>query len=295
MSIRVLLCTLFVSLMTVFAIADEPQPAGPSTTQPARRFNLEKLRALRGNRGDNAADLSKLKTLSWKIGDDTREALVYIPPNANKKSPVVFAFHGHGGNMNYSARKFAIHELWPEAVCVYPQGLPTAVPVIDKEGKMPGWQKYAGDGNDRDLAFFDAMMKTLKADYSIDESHVFVMGHSNGGFFTYTLWAARGEQIAAVAPLAANINPRDMKLFKPKPVFHVAGEKDPLVKFDLQERTIDFDKKLNGVDAAGKPADDLCTEYASKTGTPVITMIHPGGHEIPDGAMKNIVEFFKRF
>ncbi|CAN5510041.1 hypothetical protein BH10PLA1_BH10PLA1_10360 [soil metagenome] len=299
MSTRILLCTMLVVLTAVLAIADDtsPQSAGPSTTQPARRSNFgQRLREMRAKKVDSNVDVSKLKHLTWKVGDDTRAALVYLPPAAaGKRPPVVFAFHGHGGNMNYSARKFAIHELWPEAICVYPQGLPTAVPVIDVDGKKNGWQKYVGDQNDRDLAFFDAMMKTLKADYQMDESHVFVMGHSNGGFFSYVLWAARGDEITALAPIAANINPRDLKLFKPKPVFHIAGEKDPLVKFDLQERTIEQDKKLNGCDVKGKPIGDLCTEYASKTGTPVVTMIHPGGHEVPDGAMKRIVEFFKRF
>jgi hypothetical protein len=37
-----------------------------------------------------------------------REALVYTPPAAKTtSSPVVFAFHGHGGTMQHAVAKFA--------------------------------------------------------------------------------------------------------------------------------------------------------------------------------------------
>ena len=49
-------------------------------------------------------------------------------------SPVVFAFHGHGGNMKYAATKFAYQKHWPEAIAVYMQGTLT-----DMQGKLPGW------------------------------------------------------------------------------------------------------------------------------------------------------------
>ena len=56
----------------------------------------------------------------------TREALVYAPATTKTDpSPVVFAFHGHGGTMKFAATKFAYHKHWPEAIAVYMQGLKT--------------------------------------------------------------------------------------------------------------------------------------------------------------------------
>ena len=244
---------------------------------------------------EKPADSSALKKLTWKVGGDTREALVYVPTETKpgEKRPLVFAFHGHGGRAEYSARKFAFHKHWPEAVCVYPLGLPTAVPVIDPEGKRSGWQKFVGDQKDRDLEFFDAMLKTLLADYKIDEQRIYSAGHSNGGYFTYILCAARGDKFAAAAPVAATLSLRDFKNQKPLPLLHVAGEADQIVRFGGQERTMAQIRKLNGCDAEGKPAGKWCTQYGSASGPPVVTFIHPGGHEIPDGAPERIVEFFK--
>jgi polyhydroxybutyrate depolymerase len=240
---------------------------------------------------ERASDPNELKKVTWKVGGDTREALVYNP--SDTKNPVIFAWHGHGGTSNFAARKFAFHKLWPEAIVVYPQGLPTPAPLVDPEGKRSGWQKSVGDQGDRDLKLFDAMLKTCLSDYGGDEARVFSAGHSNGGFFTYLLASARPGKLAAIAPVAGTITPRIVRNLKPIPVLHVAGEKDPLVKYNLQERTIERMRELNGCDKQGKPSGKYCTEYTSKEGPPVVAFLHPGGHEMPDGSPERIAQFFK--
>ena len=87
-----------------------------------------------------------------------RQALIHVPAGkAQTPAPVVFVFHGHGGSMAPASRAFGLHTLWPDAIIVYPQGLPTSG-MTDPEGKLPGWQKSPGDYADRDLKFFDAML-----------------------------------------------------------------------------------------------------------------------------------------
>jgi len=232
------------------------------------------------------------KELTLKIGDLERTALVYAPADAAEGlHPLIFAFHGHGGTARLSAR-WNYQELWPAAIVVYPQGVPTPGRLTDPEGKRNGWQHSAGDQDDRDLKFFDALLAKLKADYKVDEKRIFCTGHSNGGGFTYLLWGERGDVFAAVAPTAAAAL-RQKSDWKPKPAFHLAGENDPLVKFAWQQITIDRVRKLNGCDETGKPAGEFCTEYPSSTGTPQVTYIHPGGHEFPKDAPVRIVQFFQ--
>jgi polyhydroxybutyrate depolymerase len=230
------------------------------------------------------------------VGDDKREALIYVPAKSDKPPPVVFAFHGHGGTARHAARTFAYHTHWPEAVCVYMQGLPTPGQLTDPEGKKAGWQAKAGDQGDRDLKFFDEVLKTLKKDHAIDDKRVYSTGHSNGGGFTYLLWAQRGDVFAAVAPSAAAA--RYAKDLKPKPCLHVTGEKDPLVKPEWQKATTDAVRKVNGCDADGKSwekAGKLAgTVYESKGGTPFVAVVGPGGHEFPSDAPKLIVQFFQQ-
>jgi polyhydroxybutyrate depolymerase len=233
----------------------------------------------------------------WTVDGVQREALVYVPANAKTSpTPVVFAFHGHGGSMRQASRSFAYHTLWPEAIVVTMQGLPTPGAITDPEGKRAGWQKYRGDQDDRDLKFFDAVLASLKADYQVDPKRIYATGHSNGGSFTYLLWAERAETFAAFAPSAA-VPGRSMKDLKPKPALHVAGENDELVKYPFQKRTMDAVRKLNGTETEGKPwakeGDLVATLYPSKSGTPFVTAIYPGGHRAPREAPAMIVKFFQ--
>jgi polyhydroxybutyrate depolymerase len=189
------------------------------------------------------------KKVEWKVDDNRREALV-VASSSSEPAPLVFVWHGHGGTMRHAANTMGFHKQWPDAVVVYPQGLPTPGALTDPEGKLPGWQKIAGDQSDRDLKFFDEMLKSLKKDHKIDEKRIYSTGHSNGGAFTYLLWSQRGDVFAAVAPSAAG--GRAVQGIKPLPCLHVMGESDPLVRPELQKRTLDVVKKTNGCDAEGK-------------------------------------------
>jgi polyhydroxybutyrate depolymerase len=236
--------------------------------------------------------LPGLVRLELKVEETPRTALVYAPATAREKAaPLVFVWHGHGGGMTQAALSFAMHRHWPEAICVYPQGLPTPGPLTDPEGKRTGWQHAAGEQGDRDFKFFDALLTKLKTDYKVDEKRVYSTGHSNGGQFTYLLWAERGDKFAAVAPSGAVMNrPRQLK---PKPVMHLAGEKDDLVKFRWQGLMMQAVRRSNGCDAAGTAWGEHSTLYASKAGAPVVTYIYPGGHEFPREAVPQIVKFLK--
>lgn len=262
------------------ALAQSPAnaPTTAPTSRPAQRAA--------------ARDGPELARRTWTLEGEERFALLHVPREAARTdAPVVFAFHGHGGSARQAARSFRMHAEWPEAIVVYMQGLPTPGRLVDPEGKRNGWQNRAGVLGDRDLKFFDAVLATLKAEYRIDARRIYAMGHSNGGGFTYLLWRERPDVFAAFAPSgaftlqAANLAPR--------PVMHIAGRKDELVKFEWQQRTIDAVRKLNGCAGEGEPWGRDCTLYPSKSGTPLVTMIYNGSHRYPAEAPALIAKFFR--
>ena len=230
----------------------------------------------------------------WTVDGVLRQALVYVSPQAKTNAtPVIFVFHGHGGNMALSVMSFGIHNLWPESLVVYPQGLNTPGSLVDLEGKRSGWQHAVGGQGDRDLKFFDAMLATLHEQYRVDDKRVYATGPSNGGYFTYLLWAARGDRLAAVAPSAAS-GIALLPDLKPKPVLHIAGQTDPLVKFAWQQTTMDGLRKINECgEGQAWENEPGCTLYPSKLGAPVVTCLHPGGHVFLRSTPAVIVKFFK--
>ncbi len=228
---------------------------------------------------------------TWTVDGVEREALVHLPAGAEKGGlPVVFVFHGHGGTAAHAARTMAIHALWPEAIVVYPQGLKTPGQLTDRSGRQPGWQGSAGDEGDRDLKFFDTMLADFVRQYHVDEHRVYATGHSNGGGFTYLLWAYRGDKLAAVAPSAAVIA-RGVGNLRSKPVLHLGSPQDPLVKFSWQQRMIEEDLKLNG----GGPFKANASGYTLYPGREADTAVylHDGGHSYPSAGPALIVKFFQ--
>lgn len=240
-----------------------------------------------------AAD-SPLKQQQWTVNGQPRTALISAPAPAATAAPVIFAFHGHGGSAARAAAKWNYTKHWPEAIAIYMQGLPTPTR-IDPQGKDAGWQLTAGQQNDRDLAFFDAVLESVKKEHNVDPHRIYVTGHSNGGGFTYLLWGARGGVFAAVAPSAAAV--RNPGRYPGLPALHLAGAKDQTVLFGNQMRMMELVRASNGCQSEGKPwakAGPLVgTIYPSQTDTPFVSLIHPGGHVFPDAAPELIVKFFK--
>lgn len=230
--------------------------------------------------------------MKWNVEGVEHKALVFSPSSGSEKAPVLFFFHGHGGNMHGIAKGQHFQTLWPEALIVYPQGLPIATK-RDPEGDKPGWQREPGELNDRDLKFFDAMISTLSKKYPVDRRRIYVGGFSNGAAFTFLLWTQRAKTIAAFGPCAGKFPP-DTPPKIARPAFIVAGVKDPLVKIADAKASIVEAKRINECAKEGKPWQvEGAVLYPSEKHLPVVTYIHPGGHEIPQGANEMLVRFFK--
>ena len=228
---------------------------------------------------------------TMSVSGQDRDALVYLPADGSvRPAPVLLVFHGHGGAPESAARSFRFHELWPEAVVIYPRGLPTPGALTDPRGEKPGWQSRAGEQGDRDLAFYDALLAAAAGEYGGDPRRTYAAGHSNGGSFVYLLWAFRGGSLAAVAASGAILADRSAAL-TPKPAFHVAGRGDPLVKFEWQERMMSAVRAVNRA-GEGRPWGPWCDYYPSETGAPFAAYVHPGGHEYPTEASEAVIRFF---
>ena len=233
---------------------------------------------------------------SWEGDGVKRTALVRVPAGVSGQLAVVFGWHGHGGRSTHSAGRWGYAEIDTTSILVFPQGLPTVSPLVDKEGRMPGWQTSVDSEGGRDIKLFDTILAHLKKEHAVDDRRIYSMGHSNGAAFSYLLWQARPDVLAAIGSVAGSLR-GDVKIDSPLPVIHVAGKKDPIVKFAWQQMTFAAVRRFNGCAEEGKlwAKEGVldATIFASTKGAPLVTAIHAGGHEYAKGSTELIVRFFK--
>ena len=234
-----------------------------------------------------SANAAHAESMSWSVDGIKREALVYAPANppAGARLPLVLDFHGRGDEI-HSFQLTLMHRTWPDAVVVYFQGLEGG------EYGLAGWQIERGQDNDRDLKLVDIALASLREKYRIDENRIYATGFSNGAMFTYLLWAERPHVFAAFAPVAGRMRP-SVQPKQPRPLFHVAGERDTQVAFADQKEAIATAVRVNDVGSAAASCGQGCTLYGGNTPAPVMTWIHPGGHVYPPTTSERIVAFFR--
>jgi polyhydroxybutyrate depolymerase len=115
-------------------------------------------------------------TIDLEIVSFTRSFVVRVPATYDARTPVplIFLFHPFGMNAQYMQGRVQIPSIWPEAIAVYPNGMPRIG--AGAGGLQPAWQTSPGELDDRDLVFFDTMLDWLRASHCFDEKLVFVMG-----------------------------------------------------------------------------------------------------------------------
>ena len=234
-------------------------------------------------------------TLTVTVDGVPRTALVFAAtsPAPQAGAPLVLVFHGHGGTAQFVARRMRLHELWPAATVAYLQGLPGVAGITDPEGKRNGWQKNPGEMNDRDVRFVDAMQGEIEMRYKVDPSRVYALGHSNGARFVNVLWAMRGERFAAFCS-ASGQGGRLLEQVKPRSIFIIAGERDPLVPYEGQMLSVGLARRVLHTDAARAVSKGYLRTEPGSDGIELATYLHPGGHEFPTEALPLVVEFFQR-
>jgi polyhydroxybutyrate depolymerase len=192
------------------------------------------------------------------------------------------------------ARKSSVEGLWPDAIVVYPDGLVGHKGKMDPAGTRPGWQTAAGEDGDRDLAFYDTMLATLRSKLPVDTERVYLMGHSNGSAFVSLLLNQRGDAIAATANLSSQPSARLLQTDPARSMFMAMGMDDTLVPYAIQQRSIPLAEQKLGADPSRATVDGSLRSEPGRGGLELETYVYPGGHAMPPQAPQLIVEFFRR-
>ena len=169
--------------------------------------------------------------LSLSHGGLTREYILYVPSSYNSSSrvPLLFNFHGWGGNSSNHMNTADMRTLSESEnfILVYPQGSQLDGFSHWNAALLGGDNKSTAD----DVGFVEAMISSISSSYQIDSTRIYACGYSNGGFFSYFLAGYKSSIVAAVGSvsgtmLVGNPDPTD-----PVPVINLHGTSDLVVPY----------------------------------------------------------------
>lgn len=95
-----------------------------------------------------------------------------------------------------------------------------------------GFKSYMA-GHD-DIAYFNALLDTLEAAYSINKNRIYATGVSLGGTFTYRIACEMSNRIAAVASVSGLMSDSTLIYCTPErnvPILHIHGTKDHIMRY----------------------------------------------------------------
>jgi predicted peptidase len=83
----------------------------------------------------------------------------------------------------------------------------------------------------------------VKRDYRIDPSRIYLMGHSMGGYGTWSMAIGSPEVFAALGPISGGGNPAGMAKIAQIPQYVVHGDADPTVPVTQSRAMVEAGKK----------------------------------------------------
>ncbi len=221
-----------------------------------------------------------------------RQYILAVPANydPNKQYPLVFAWHGRGGDGALARLYFKVEEAAQgEAIFVYPYGLPLADMM-----NQTGWDL---DPSNEDFAFFDALLADLNGQLCIDQQRIFSTGHSFGGYMSNQIGCFRGDVIRGIG-LVAGGGPYGGACSGQVATWLAHGTVDAVVPYGEGTNSHEHWSAANGCAGAGDAVDPApCVADADcDPESPVTWCSHDeagfSGHGWPNWAGPGIWSFF---
>jgi len=173
---------------------------------------------------------------------------VYVPRGyaASKATPLVIALHGLGGNEDGF---FDNYEQLPPKLSEQ-HGFLLASPLGFRRDGFYGSNLMGGDAAAKRRSEYSEkdvleVLRLMKAAYNVDESRIYLIGHSMGAIGTWALGAKYPQTWAALVSFAGTGSPALAEGMKGIPQFVVHGDADNTVNVSGSRNMVAALKKLN--------------------------------------------------
>ncbi|MEM9195487.1 MAG: hypothetical protein AAGF12_40330 [Myxococcota bacterium] len=118
---------------------------------------------------------------------------------------------------------------------------------------------WEGAADGPDVAFFDALVTEVEANFCADPTRRFATGYSSGAFLTHRLACVRGDTLRAVATIAGGLGGQDCAGSVAALLIH--DRQDPVVNVSASEGARDAHAERNGCEGRVPTDPSPCEAY----------------------------------
>jgi polyhydroxybutyrate depolymerase len=195
-------------------------------------------------------------------GGAVHDVRIFVPTDVvSDPAPIVLNWHGLGSTGPEQAA-FSGYETLAEQegfIVAHATGIAGGV------GRN-SWELTEFDTPERDdLAFADALIDTVVADWCADPGRVYSTGMSNGGFFTSELVCARADRVAAAVSVAGTTHPASCEPARAVPYLAFHGTDDNVVPYAGAGESVLVDE-VEADGFFGQVMPDEFAEFAADAG-----------------------------
>lgn len=211
------------------------------------------------------------------LGGRRRWWLVHEPASVKGPAALVVVLHGGGGSPSNAERMSRMSELADREgfLAVYPAGTGyfTRRLLTWNSGNCCGYAMKKGVD---DTAFLAAVIERMIKEGRVDPKRVFMTGMSNGAMMAQRFACERADLVAAIAPVAGQLNIPACAPSRPVAVLMIHGLADQNAPYGGGAGKKSFEDRVDRSVADSKAMWE-------KAGSSVTLITHPGGHIWPGG------------
>ncbi len=220
------------------------------------------------------------------VDGEDRTYLIEIPEgyDPNTPYPIIFGFHGDGGDSSNARNGYRLTEFYGgQAIVIYPDG--------SGAGGSPAWNTANG-GPDLDMVI--ALAQEIGTEMCFDLNRVHAFGYSRGAAMAHATGCYRGDLFTGIGA-SSGWAPSTGLCQRPIAIFMSHGLTDDNVPFATGRNARDAWAAYNGCEESTVDIDlPRCVEYQGcDNGAPVQFCEFDGGHTFDSDYAEAAVRLFQ--
>ena len=185
---------------------------------------------------------------TYRNGSQSMPYRLFIPPGYKPgiKYPLVLWLHGAGGAGSDNRQQILADQTLGTRTWTRPQNQAKHPAFVLVPQSPTNWVSNGLDRLSPEMSMVLSVLDTVRAEFNIDASRIYVAGQSDGGMGTWNVIIQRPSLFAAAIPLCGGGDPSRVAAIANIPIWAFHGERDKVISVAESRKMINAVKRAGG-------------------------------------------------